>query len=143
MSCDLKLKTRQDMVQSYQVLDGKSLHFRTQPYECMFCLSPLHAIFGIRVTLWDFCVQDSYIWIYSISIEFNNDELNKSSSNQVHLGKCTSELYEPIRDWTSKFQWTRSVIVHWNWIVRCVLLLLVDLNYKISIFIQSAIGIYE
>ena len=92
MSCDLKLKTRQHMVQSYQVLDGKSLHFSTQPYECMFRLSPLHAIFCIRVTLWDFCVQDSYIWIYSISIEFNNDELNKSSSNQVHLGKCTSKL---------------------------------------------------
>ena len=143
MSCDLKLKTRQDMVQSYQVLDGKSLHFRTQPYECMFRLSPLHALFCIRVTLWDFFVQDSYIWIYSISIEFNNDELNKSSSNQVHLRKCTSKLYEPIRDWTSKFQWTRSIIVHWNWIIRCVLLLLVDLNYQISIFIQSSIGVYE
>ena len=35
------------------------------------------------------------------------------------------------------------MIVHWNWIVRCVLLLLVDLNYKISIFIQSSIGVYE
>ena len=33
--------------------------------------------------------------------------------------------------------------MHWNWIVRCVLLLLVDLNYKISIFIQSSIGVYE
>ena len=78
-----------------------------------------------------------------MSIEFNNDELNESSSKQVHLEKCTSELYEPIRYWTSKFQWTRSIIVHWNWIVRCVLLLLVDLNYKISIFIQSSIGVYE